>query len=367
MRHLTRGAVVAVAALASRRGNEPVATSDGEAQGFDLKLLQQRISNVAVGEMIETANNWRTGRCTQRTVAVHDDWVRRLACARGRVACGTYSGQVLVTDMDSGELLRHWKPAVADADRGADEAAEVTAIGYDGEHLASGDAVGSLYLRAGNEAVLHARHGGIVTGVHWDGGGAAYSASADRRFVRWSVATGEVEAELQLPRPILSMSVCENYVALGLDDGSVSVLTLQPIQQLFNFDAHERSAVSSVKLVTVSQLLTGCASGEVALWRLDEDDGSGRRVTRFSGHEGPVIGLDGDAEKIASAARDGTVRVWDSEAGNLRFMLQGYTPYISSVNIASSWLMADGTNNALVVMDFRTDSLGEEVPESESD
>lgn len=44
--------------------------------------------------------------------------------------------------------------------------------------------------------------------------------------------------------------------------------------------------------------------------------------------------------------------MWDSAGGRLRFMLQGFTPHIGSVQIGPSWLMADGTNNLVLLMDF---------------
>ena len=72
----------------------------------------------------------------------------------------------------------------------------------------------------------------------------------------------------------------------------------------------------------------------------------------LKGHTAAVVALDGDAEKVVSGARDGTVRVWDLAAGELRFMLQGFTAYIGSVQISPSWLIADGTNNNVVCMDF---------------
>jgi len=107
--------------------------------------------------------------------------------------------------------------------------------------------------------------------VHWEGGATAFSASADRRLAQWDVRTGMRIAALQAKRPILCMSVCEGYAALGIDDGSVCVCSLSPLRLLFSFKAHD-SPVSAVRLVTVSQLITSCAGGGVALWRLDEEE-----------------------------------------------------------------------------------------------
>lgn len=67
---------------------------------------------------------------------------------------------------------------------------------------------------------------------------------------------------------------------------------------------------------------------------------------------GPVVCVEGDGEKVVTGARDGTVRVWEAESGGMRFMLQGYTAYIGSLQMAPTWLLADGTNNALVLLDF---------------
>ena len=71
----------------------------------------------------------------------------------------------------------------------------------------------------------------------------------------------------------------------------------------------------AVELISPSQLLTGDTDGQVALWRLDEAGDDKRRLVRFDGHSGAVAALQGDGDKVVSAARDGTVRVWDVEWG----------------------------------------------------
>ena len=65
-----------------------------------------------------------------------------------------------------------------------------------------------------------------------------------------------------------------------------------------------------------------------------------------------MAALQGDGDKVVSAARDGTVRVWDVEAGRERFRLQGFTRYVGSLHLTPSRLIADGTNNAVVCLDF---------------
>ena len=84
---------------------------------------------------------------------------------------------------------------------------------------------------------------------------------------------------------------------------------------------------------------------------------SGRRCTRFDGHSGPVVCLQGDVEKVVSGARDGTVRVWEAETGKVRFVLQGFTAYLGSLQIGPTWLLADGTNNAILMLDFSDEGI----------
>ena len=132
-------------------------------------------------------------------------------------------------------------------------------------------------------------------------------------------------------------------------------MVTEPLRELFTFDAHA-DAVSADHLTTTSTPTSSAADGEVAIWRLEEDEGSPRRCVRLEGHSAPVVALDADGEKIVSGARDGTVRVWDAEAAKLRFMLQGFTAYIGSVQADPSWLIADGTNNAVVLLDFAAES-----------
>lgn len=245
---------------------------------WDLALLQRRMADQQVSEMVRAAANWRTGTCEQRTVLVLEDWVRRLRVANGVLACGTYGGEVILADVASGELNARFEPELppgmlkeeedGEGEREEEDEdehqSEVTALDFDGTHVSSGHASGALYLRDSERCVMSAEHAGVVTGIHWDGGAIAYSCSADRRLIAWDVVSATPAASLAAARPILCMSVCEGYAALGLDDGSVCVCTLAPLRLLFSFVGHD-SPVSAVKLVTISQVCMSASLGTAAL------------------------------------------------------------------------------------------------------
>jgi len=157
----------------------------------DWSLLQSRFVQVQTAEadarvqqMLQTATNWKDGRCEQRVLLTLQDWVRKLSVARDLCVCGTHSGVVVLSDLESGTVLQRW---VAPLGGGS----EVTSVGFDGEHIISGDASGGVYLRRWRPTAallppprsppspLCGRHRGAVSGVHWPGGDVAYSCSTE--------------------------------------------------------------------------------------------------------------------------------------------------------------------------------------------
>ena len=119
--------------------------------------------------------------------------------------------------------------------------------------------------------------------------------------------------------------------------------------------------------MTSSQLVTGAADGTVCLWRLDEDGDSDRRCTTFEGHQGPVVCLYADGEKVVSGSRDGSVRVWEAETGQSRFVLHGYTNYIGSLHVSPTSLLSDGTNNAVIQLDFTEEAVREQQEQQQEE
>lgn len=163
-----------------------------------MSALARRMAEMSANEndrrvesMVVAASNWRTGGCAQRIITTLDEWVRRIHRVDGVLACGTYSGDVFVIDLESGETLDRWTTDDP-------EEPEITSIGFsDSEHVSSGDANGNVYFRrrgeaapvlcASSEGPLQA-HSGPVSGVHWDGGPLAYSCSFDSKLICYDVS-----------------------------------------------------------------------------------------------------------------------------------------------------------------------------------
>ena len=80
-----------------------------------------------------------------------------------------------------------------------------------------------------------------------------------------------------------------------------------------------------------------------------------------------VVCLHGDVEKVVSGARDGTVRVWEADTGKVRFVLQGFTAYLGSLQVGPTWLLAGGTNNAILMLDFTEEGIKAQEEEDDED
>ena len=57
--------------------------------------------------------------------------------------------------------------------------------------------------------------------------------------------------------------------------------------------------------------------------------------------------------------REGTLRVWDIEREEVRYHLQGFTPYIGSLHLDASRLLVDGANDAILCLDFGASEEGD--------
>ena len=143
-----RSLAPAVAVCRSGRMSMCDAAESDDSDPVDWSLLQRRFAQVQTAEaearvqqMRQTATNWKEGRCEQRVLITLQDWVRKLSVSQDMCLCGTHSGVVALSDLESGMLLQRW---LAPAPGGG---SEVTSVGFDGEHIISGDASGGVCLR----------------------------------------------------------------------------------------------------------------------------------------------------------------------------------------------------------------------------
>ena len=125
-------------------------------------------------------------------MCVLDEWIRRLKCANGVVAMGTYSGAVVLAELESGEVVERWASEAEEAmDRDDDDdddldeyeeeyeeldgpldfstsqpySDEVTAIDFDGERVGTSTNFCKLLLKKRKLALVPGDAFGAPTGI----------------------------------------------------------------------------------------------------------------------------------------------------------------------------------------------------------
>jgi WD40 repeat protein len=320
-----------------------------------------------------TAGNWRVGRCTQRSVAVLDDWVRKLAFHGDTLVAGTYGGAVHVIHIPTGAVSRTLRGL----------SAEVTALDFDGVSVAAGAADGGVCRwdagsGAGGEVGRH--EDTVVTAVQLEGAAGVVAATyAGEVHVHGCAAAGALSAGA----PVCSLQRAGRYTAAGLASGRVVVWAgdaaapLASATQILSFVAHtapvlcmqllradatsprdaaedevaSRLADDDVGAASppLSTLATGGADGVVRTWDLAA---GGAPLRRLAAHRAPVTCLQADACKLVSGGRDGTLRVWDLTSGEQRYSISGHTAYLDALQFDGTRLIASGTNNLIALHDF---------------
>jgi len=360
---------------------------------FNFGALEARIAEVKKSGELRSERierNIEGGSCTRRALVNLGDWVRCLRAAGDLVAIGTFGGAVLVYDLTYGTLVKAMDGGEGQPPQGERVRGEICSLDFDGRYCASGsvegrvkvhDVMGDEGVNDGESGSGSEEEGGAPSGVcvfevdlgtdapvgsvallpsrlesEADGqdssGLPEEVASASGRAVYLLSPDGRrVTRELKAGAVVTSVGYSEDgYVCAGLQSGFIQVFTRdeQP-REVLSFRAHP-SAVRSL-CVSGSVMYSGAENGEIAAWDLAR---GGRIVASFMGHRGPVVALSASDGRLASGAHDGTVRLWDSAAGKQLYAVGGHTVYLCAVDLdaQNGRLLADGTNNVVVLHDF---------------
>jgi len=318
--------------------------------------------------------NWLAGKCSHRTVAIIEDWVRGLKFHENTLALGTFKGPIFLMDMETRKVKLR-------LDGHTDE---VSAIDFDGAIVATGsldtsvrvwmDAIAPpedmlvmgpdgedfpVYVK--EPIVFH--HSGAVTGVKLLGG-ECISCSLDGTVKVWDLRENRCIQIVEVGGPVTCCSASagvdapqgsSRYLVAGTEGGELKIFAMDSWREILSVSAHS-GAVTSVHFDGYRQLVTGGADGLVKVW--DIDQGGSSIVIRA--HNAPVASIQGDAMKIVSGGLDGSVRVWDARTGTGILQIWGHTAYLGSVQFEGGRLVTDGTNNVVVLHDFINTDYKEE-------
>ena len=145
--------------------------------------------------------------------------------------------------------------------------------------------------------------------------------------------------------------------AIGLDDGTVELRSLERLALLSRHPAAHRFAVSAVLVLPQMQgLVTGDAAGNLVSWRADAaTPGEDWERIWQREHRGRVVAISqGGGETIISAALDSSIRAWGLSSGKPLFAIPEHRVWLGSLSISPDYsLMAtDGRDNAVYLYRF---------------
>lgn len=133
-------------------------------------------------------------------------------------------------------------------------------------------------------------------------------------------------------------------VATGVGStGSIHVWDSWSGEELFELKG---SAIAILDIVSVgNNQLVSAARNKLSLWDLD----SGRIIREFKGHTAPILSIcsfndSNNNVRVASAGKDGMIRIWDLTKTTSLRTLSGHTDLISCVSVSSDdQILASGS------------------------
>lgn len=218
---------------------------------------------------------------------------------------------VKLWDLETLDVKQGWK---------LDNTVRALAFSPLGKHLAAADRDGQLHvynLKTGREENMIELKGTTILGIDYSPDGKSIVAAGSDTVVR------VFDAETLEQRQVFNGHAGPVYsVAFANDSSLIASVGFKSDTWVWNADTGEN--VMQLKgfegdnwgvgfIGDSSQhLLTGGQDGTARLWSLK----TGKNIATFQGHTAAVhdFALDAEGKRIATSSRDGSIRVWDTQA-----------------------------------------------------
>lgn len=195
------------------------------------------------------------------------------------------------------------------------------------------------------------------------------AAEAERLFAaaraKLAALTGEpvhVEATGGFDGPPVDLA-CAGGLCAAAHGNVVSVIDVASFRERLRLEGHEDAVVAVALAADGQRLVSASRDGTARLW----DARTGALVHKLSGHAKGVraAAISPDGQTIATGADDGTVRLWSPSSGAERHVLRGHHDDVRCVAVSPDGaLVASGANDGTVrLWDARTGASRRELGE----
>lgn len=356
----------------SQEGSEAAANLDDSAFFAAFRKRAQEVEQQAAERKAAVDRNWKDGRAEVKVGAVANDWVRRVILVDDELFVGTASRGVQRYRL-GGEQPRQQFPVSGDPTRSvpADHQAEydpetsVTSIAWNGRFLFAGLAGGRAHAWRDDgtlllDVVVCSRSTRPCYVLVKDD---MLIAAAGEAVMRWSLEDLESQSDPSAQRIEVTSNVhslaagFKGTFALGLEDGTVELRSLDRLSLLSRRPSAHRYAISAL-LVLSDTILTGDAAGNLASWRTDASTpGEDWEKLWQREHRGRVVAISqGGGQVIVTAALDSFIRIWNL-SGELLFAIPEHRVWLGSLSMSvdNSLMATDGRDNAVYLYRFSED------------
>ncbi len=168
--------------------------------------------------------------------------------------------------------------------------------------------------------------------------------------VGWNCVQTIAETAGKTPINAIAFSAQSRTIAGGNDKGIVTLWDLETGELVQNISASDRG-VLAIAIASDGQILaSGSRDGTVKIWSLWQLSPKNLRdgippipTQTLTGHTSLVssVAISPDKQRVASASRDRTVKIWSLATGQLQFTLTGHRDRVTCIAYNPKWATSD--------------------------
>jgi WD40 repeat protein len=240
------------------------------------------------------------------------------------------AGNIILFDLKSGKEINHIRPG---------DWVYSVEFSPNSKNILSGDSENQamLWNLNGNLLKTFKGHAGAVHSARFNSeGDLIATASFDGSVIIWEVATGrDLYRTEGLGSPILATIFRPGYTQLVFGDSDGNVVVWDFAAEVFNYEfgSHSAAVLSLAYDPIGNYLASGGADGKIKIWKTSES--YLQKKIELNGQSGWIYSLAflSSGTELISGASDRSLILWDISSGEIRQRMDGHTDEVQSVSI----------------------------------